>query len=221
MIKAILFFIYFFSIQLFSQSLFVNIGENYTKFHYKDSFNNSIPNFQVSKGGFYEFGVEFQIKNDSLNSKQIFSYEVSLNLNQFNGKGGDFNNDYYWTTNYLGLRNSIKARIFHFPNKRLNVNLKFGFNSSTIIQGKQVLNNSVYNIKNHNEFKGFLFQPIVGVDLKIKLYEDLNFNLGYYYSKAYNLTNSSSEKLDFMNNQVTFGINWNVLKSISNLNKLY
>lgn len=195
---------------LFSQELFFNIGSNSTTYDYKNSLGQSNPNLRPSKGSFYELGYEFFLDNadSSLDSK--ISYAASLTLNQFNAKGGDFNNTYSWNTSYLGIQNAILATIVRSSEDVFSLKFKAGLNTSTIIKGEQLLNNRVYDIKNHSEFKGVLLQPICGVVFRLDLSRNILINAGYTYSKAFNVSNKSAEKLNFSTHQIQIGLHYSI-----------
>lgn len=90
------------------------------------------------------------------------------------------------------------------------VKLKAGLNTSTIIKGEQLLNNRVYDIKNHSEFKGILLQPLGGVDCRLELTRGVLLSAGYTYSKAFNVSNKSAEKLNFSIHQVQVGLHYSI-----------
>lgn len=195
---------------LFSQELFFNLGSNSTVYNYKNSLGQSNPNLRSSTGSFYEFGYEFLFGGASSSMESNFSYAASLTLNQFNAKGGDFNNTYSWNTSYLGIQNAVLGTVVRSSKNTFVVKLKAGLNTSTIVKGEQTLNNVVYDIKNHSEFKGLLVQPMGGVDLRLELTEAILLSAGYNYSKAFNVSNKSSEKLGFSTHQIQLGLHYNI-----------
>jgi hypothetical protein len=64
----------------------------------------------------------------------------------------------------------------------------------------------IYDISKHEEFKGILLQPNIGIDFHYAINRDMEFSAGYEFSKAINVTNTSAEKLSFTNNQIHFGL---------------
>ena len=191
-----------------SQEIFLKSGKNFTKYNYKNSSGQNLVGLESSSGSNYELGVEFFLDgtNNSLESR--YSYSVSLTLNQFNAKGGNINNTYVWNTNYLGIQNMVYASILKTQKRFMNFKAKAGFNMATIVSGEQFINNVVYDLKKYKEFKGVIIQPTIGADFRFEINRELNVNFGYSLSKAFNISNKSSEKLSFTNNQLQLGLTY-------------
>ena len=139
-----------------------------------------------------------------------YSYSASLILNQFNAKAVNVNNTYVWNTNYLGIQNMAYASVLMSPNSMYNLKVKAGVNTSTIVSGQQYINDVVYNLKNYNEFKGIVVQPLIGLDFRLEVSRELSMNIAYMFSKAFNVSNKSSEELSFTNNQLQLGLQYNL-----------
>lgn len=193
-----------------SQEIFFKTGKNFTDYNYKNSLGKTVSDLVDSRGSNYEFGVEFFLDDseNSLDSK--LSYSASLCLNQFNAKGGNVNNTYVWNTNYFGIQNMAYVSVLRSREFNYNLKIKAGFNTSTILNGQQSIDNVVYDLKKYPEFKGVFVQPIIGLDFRLKLNREFSINYGYSFSKAYNVSNKSSEKLSFTNNQIQLGIQYNL-----------
>lgn len=189
-----------------SQEVFFRTGKNLTQYNYKNSLGSTVSGLEGSSGSNYELGVEYFLDNADNGLKRRFSYSTSLILNQFNAKAGNVNNTYVWNTNYLGIQNMINASVFTSPNRDYVLKVKAGVNTSSLVSGKQYINNVVYDLKNYDEFKGVVVQPLIGFDFRLKLSQKLNVNIGYLFSKAFNVSNKSSEKLSFTNSQIQLGL---------------
>ena len=198
----------FISHHAISQEIFFKTGSNFTEYNYKNSLGKTVSGLVGSSGSNYEFGVEFFLDSteDSIDSR--FSYSASLCLNQFNAKSGNVNNTYVWNTNYFGIQNMTYVSVLKSREAIYNLKLKAGFNTSTILSGQQTIDNVVYNLKNYSEFKGIFIQPTIGMDFRLELNRELSMNFGYLFSKAYNVSNKSSEKLSFTNNQLQIGLQY-------------
>ena len=193
-----------------SQEFFLKGGENFTQYNYINSMGKSVSVLEGSNGSNYELGFEYFLDNADSSLESSFSYSASLILNQFNAKGGDFNNTYVWNTNYLGIQNMAYVSLLMSPNSVYNLKLKAGVNTSTILSGQQYINNIIYDLKNYDEFKGVFIQPLLGVDFRLEVNRELCLNIGYLFSKAFNVSNKSSEKLSFTNNQLQLGLQYNI-----------
>lgn len=200
----------FISQHLFSQEIFFRVGKNFTQYNYKNSKGESVSGLESSNGSNYEIGFEYFFDDAYSGLESSFSYSASLILNQFNAKAGNINNTYVWNTNYLGIQNMAYVSVLMPRNSLYNLKLKAGVNTSTIVSGQQYINNVVYNLKNYDEFKGIVVQPIIGLDFRLEVTQELNLNFGYMISKAFNVSNNSSEKLSFTNNQVQLGLQYSI-----------
>ena len=186
-----------------AQELFFSTGKNFTKYEYKNSLGMSNPNLRNGDGAFFQMGKAYNL--NIFNTSDEFSYAVSLVYNQWNAVGGISTANYSWNTNYLGIQNEINYIVYQDYDS-FKVKTKLGFGTTTIVKGKQFINNLEYDISNQEEFKGIVVQPIVGVDFYYSINLGIGISIGYEYSKAFNVSNTSAEKLSFSNNQIHFGL---------------
>ena len=184
-----------------AQEVFLTAGQNFTKYDYKNSLGVSNPNLRNGDGSFYQLGMAFNLGSEELN------YAVSLVYNQLNAVGGSRTSNYAWNTNYVGIQNEINYVLFQDYDS-FKVKTKLGCATSTIIKGEQYINNVVYDISNQEEFKGILLQPNIGINFQYSLDRDIEFSVGYEFSKAFNVSNNSPEKLSFTNNQIHLGVHF-------------
>lgn len=191
----------------FSQEMFFLKGENITVYDYTNSLGSVNHNVQSGVGKAYELGFGFNFDKSKSAVENKFIYNLSLTLNQFNAKGGDYNNNYSWKTSYVGVQNVISYLIA--GSKNLAVRARAGFNTSTIINGEQNINNTYYTLKNHefrSQFKGLMLQPLVGASIRYQITEKFGIGADYSYSKAFKVTSKNEEELKFNTNQVQFGV---------------
>ena len=203
--KCFLFLLLFSGCYMQSQELFFSTGKNFTSYDYKNSAGFSNPNLRSGDGSFYQAGMDFKLNKSAASSK--VSYSISVIYNQFNAVGGTSSDDYSWKTNYLGVQNALNYTLYQNADF-FTVKTKLGVATSTIIKGEQYINNRVYDIASHEEFSGIVVQPNVGIDFQYSINRDIKISAGYEFSKSYNISNSSSEKLSFTNNQIHFGFNF-------------
>ena len=201
--KYLLLLVLFSGCFLQAQELFFSNGKNFTKYDYKNSFGNTNSNLRSGEGSFYQLGLDFKLNK----ATDKLSYAVSVVYNQFNAEGGTSTANYSWKTNYLGVQNALNYTLFQ-NSKSFKVKTKLGVATSTIIKGEQYINNVVYNITKHEEFSGITIQPNVGVDFQYAINPNIRISAGYEFSKAFNVSNSSSEELSFTNNQIHFGLHF-------------
>jgi len=201
--KYLLLLVLFSGCFLQAQELFFSNGKNFTKYDYKNSLGNTNSNLRSGEGSFYQLGLDFKLNK----ATDKLSYAVSVVYNQFNAEGGTSTANYSWKTNYLGVQNALNYTLFQ-NSKSFKVKTKLGVATSTIIKGEQYINNVVYNITKQEEFKGLTIQPNVGVDFQYAINPNVRISAGYEFSKAFNVSNSSSEELSFTNNQIHFGLHF-------------
>ena len=201
--KYLLLLVLFSGCFLQAQELFFSNGKNFTKYDYKNSFGNTNSNLRSGEGSFYQLGLDFKLNK----ATDKLSYAVSVVYNQFNAEGGTSTANYSWKTNYLGVQNALNYTLFQ-NSKSFKVKTKLGVATSTIIKGEQYINNVVYNITKQEEFSGITIQPNVGVDFQYAINQNVRISAGYEFSKAFNVSNSSSEELSFTNNQIHFGLHF-------------
>jgi hypothetical protein len=201
--KYLLLLVLFSGCFLHAQELFFSNGKNFTKYDYKNSLGNTNSNLRSGEGSFYQLGLDFKLNK----ATDKLSYAVSVVYNQFNAEGGTSTVNYSWKTNYLGVQNALNYTLFQ-NSKSFKVKTKLGIATSTIIKGEQYINNVVFDITNNEEFKGITIQPNVGVDFQYAINQNVRISAGYEFSKAFNVSNSSSEELSFTNNQIHFGLHF-------------
>jgi hypothetical protein len=183
---------------LYSQEMYIKSGKNNTEFDFTSPNNNSEISYRSGSGEFYEIGYLFNLKNQKL------AYSVGLTYNQFNASASYLGSSYTWETNYLGIQNILFYQLYETTD--IKVLILGGVNTATICRGDQFINTSYFNIKNNDEFSGIVLQPLLGASLKYFISDKISLSLGYNYSKAYNLSNNTEEKLIFNNSQFQFGM---------------
>lgn len=201
--KYLLLLVLFSGCFLQAQELFFSNGKNFTKYDYKNSLGNTNSSLRSGEGSFYQLGLDFKLNK----ATDKLSYAVSVVYNQFNAEGGTSTANYSWKTNYLGVQNALNYTLFQ-NSKSFKVKTKLGVATSTIIKGEQYINNVVFDITKNEEFSGITIQPNVGVDFQYAINQNVRISAGYEFSKAFNVSNSSSEELSFTNNQIHFGLHF-------------
>lgn len=200
--KNILVFIFLcFAIEnSFSQEVFFATGKNLTNYNFKNSSGASNPNIKGGSGSFFELGFTTKTKNERN------GFSLGLALNEYNNIGGNSFNKYSWETNYLG----IQTRFYYslIERKDFDIIPTIGFNVSTIINGQQTIDASVFDLTKEKEFAGVVATPSIGIQFKYNLSENGFVSFGYNYCRGFNLTNTTDQKLGFSTHQLQFGVHY-------------
>jgi hypothetical protein len=198
--KLLLLVVLVFSIQnIHSQEIYLQTGKNFTKYDYKSN-SSSSPSLQSGSGNFYEIGYVMTLNNEKL------KYAVGLSLNEYNALGGDINSSYSWNTQYMGVENTFSIAFVNWNGLQASANGGVGI--STLIYGKQNLNGQYLDLSSQKEFSGIWIAPKLGLTASYNVDNDIYLSIGYAYSKGFNVSNSTDEKLSFNNNQIQFGVHF-------------
>jgi hypothetical protein len=141
----------------------------------------------------------------TLNNEKL-KYAIGLGLNEYNAIGGNAVSSYSWNTQYLGVQNTFSIA---FVKKRgFEASANGGLGISTLIYGKQNLNGQFLDLSSQKEFSGLWIAPKLGLTASYNVDNDIYLSIGYSYSKSFNVSNSTDEKLSFNNNQIQFGVHF-------------
>ena len=182
-----------------AQEIYLQTGKNYTQYDYKSDTSSS-PSLQAGSGNFYEIGYIMTLNNEKL------KYAIGMSLNEYNAIGGNAVSSYSWNTQYLGVQNTFSIAFLNKSGFQASAN--GGLDISTIIYGKQNINGEYLNLSSQKEFSGLWVAPKLGLTASYNVDNDIYLSLGYAYSKSFNLSNNSDEKLSFNNNQIQFGVHF-------------
>ena len=80
-----------------------------------------------------------------------------------------------------------------------------------MVQGTQTLNNSVFDVKNTNNFNNTLINYKLGLGVSYPIADNLNFYLQYMYGKSFDL-DATNAKLKIASNNISFGLLINISK---------
>jgi hypothetical protein len=190
-----------------AQEIYFLTGKNYTNYKLTYSGEATVnPLEKKGVGDSYEIGLAIPIKVQRLAFDNNLNYTIGLTLNQYNAEAGDFSNNYEWKTQYIGIQNAL---VFSFvKTNHIDLAVKGGFNTSTLLYGTQKINNSRFDLNNQKDFNGIIISPLLGFQAKCNLSEYGYLSLGYNYSKSISLTNNSDKKLSFLTNQIVFGVSF-------------
>lgn len=192
-----------FSISVQGQEIYFATGLNLTTYGFKST-DNSPLTLNNKTGQFYELGYRFKMMDERL------LYGVGLAFNNFDASGGDNANVYSWEATYVGLNNQLEYVVL--PSLRSPIELSIGgqVQLMKIINGEQSINGTLYNLTQEKEFKGIWIQPGATFAIKYFVDDDWQLSLGYNYSVGLNVSNKTEEKFTINNQQIRFGIHFNL-----------
>jgi hypothetical protein len=192
---------------VYSQEIYFLTGKNYTTYQLRYQGAETVNQLdKKGSGSSYEIGLALPIKVQRLAFDNNLDYIVGLNLNQFNASAGNQNNHYSWDTEYIGITNALK---FSFvQTDHVDIAVKGGFTTATLISGSQKINNSKFDLHNQKDFNGIIVSPLLGLQAICNLSEYGYLSLGYNYSRSFSLTNTTEKKVSFLNHQILFGISF-------------
>jgi len=188
----------------YSQEVYILTGTNFTNYNFSTQVEPMNTKLQEGTGSFYEVGYDFSLNSDAL------SYSAAVTLNEYNALAGSLANTYSWQTKYAGAQMSLNY--LHKVTKRFKLGLRAGVNLSKIVYGKQNSNGVIYDLLDQKEFSGIYFSYFGGASANYKLNDSGYLSIGYGYSNGLNTANSTQEKIIFNNQQILFGIHFNINK---------
>jgi hypothetical protein len=183
----------------YAQEIYFQTGKNFTNYDYEGNSSDS-PNLQAGSGNFYEVAYVMTLNNEKL------KYAVGLSLNEYNAIGGDSSSSYSWNTQYMGIDNTFSIAFVNWNGLQASANGGIGI--SSLIYGKQNLNGQYLDLSSQKEFSGLWIAPKLGITGSYNVDNDIYLSFGYAYSKNFNVSNNSDEKLSFNNNQIQFGVHF-------------
>jgi hypothetical protein len=182
----------------YSQEIYLQTGKNFTSYAYKADDIDSVE-FSTGLGNYYEIGYSKHFKN-------VYSYTLGLSLNQYNAIVESSDGVVDYITEYVGVQNAIQLRVFKI--KFVEVDAKAGINLATILYVKQS-NSVVDDLTRQSEYKGLIFQPLLGIEVKLKLISQGYLSVGYNRTNSYNLSNTNrTEDVKFKTDQISFGVHF-------------
>jgi len=188
----------------YSQEVYFLTGTNFTKYNFNSQAEPMVTPLQSGTGTFYEIGYDFSLNSDAL------SYSLAVTLNDYNALAGSPASSYSWQTKYAGAQLSLNY--LHKITKRFKLGLRTGLSLSKIVYGKQNLDGVILDLLDQKEFSGLYFSYFGGASANYKLNDSGYLSFGYGYGNGINTANSTQEKIIFNNQQILFGIHFNINK---------
>lgn len=185
-----------------AQEIYFNTGKNLSTYNFSDAANETV-NLKSDMGNSFEIGL---VAKPELKLPLYFSFGIGLN--EYNATGYYNYSNLTWKTNYLGINGEV-----HYPfiNNDYNIlALNVGVGAETLVHGNQNIDGVNYDLTKYEEFKGLVLNPQLGLNYSYFINDDFNLNLQYGYSKHFNLSNKSTQKLDINNHGIQIGFSINI-----------
>ena len=202
MVKKIIIFCFFFGFHMLlgAQTVYIKNGKNFTDFKFVQSDGTQSPGFQQGVGDAFDLGIQYVLLKKG---SHLFG-EVGVILNEYNALVGMKANYINWKTYYVGIQNSI---VYSFLNRNnYFMGIRLGANANKILYGKEEIDGIIYDLRKENDFKRFLFQYVVGLDVKYNVTNQISIGLGFSLVNSSNMSNSDSTKFFINNKQVMASI---------------
>lgn len=196
-------FLLMLSIQVLkAQSIFIKSGRNLTNYKFDASTSTGL-GLQNEIGKSYEFGYM-----SDLPEKKRFYYGVSLGLEEFNASASYATNQLVWETSYANLKGLAYYTLYKSDRNRIAA--KAGLGLATLIHGRQQINGTRYDLLKQDEFKGAFLSTQFGLAYSLVINNQMNLHLDYDYGNQFSITNSSEQKLSFINHGLSLGFSVNI-----------
>lgn len=185
---------------LSGQTIYLKNGKNFTDFKFIQADGTHSPGFQKGVGDVYDLGIRYILFKEK---SHLFG-EVGIIVNEYNAFVGIKSNYITWKTYYLGIQNSA---LYSFINRyNYFMAIRLGVNTSKIMYGKEEVNGIIYDLRKEDNFKRFLFQYVIGLDMKYNATNEISIGLGFNLINSSNLSKAGAPKFFINNKQMTASI---------------
>lgn len=179
------FFIYTFlvSYSLIAQKNSIEIGLIRSNYVYD---NESMPS-----------EIEYEIKPsliiNFMLSKNSSKLRYGVTYQEYNSGATEGGQIYNWDANYMGPKITYNAF------SKNSIDALFGISALGLINGRQLINGSPYNLNKSIEFNGLWFSPSLELSIKLAKLEKNKISLKYSVSNSIKLGDQGNERLRFFN----------------------
>jgi len=183
-----------------AQEIYLEGGKTSSNFKYTDSRGEMLDNIQAENKNFMAVGYSNKLFCELIN------WSLGANYSSYGvlGSIGDVDNYLQWDVNYLEFDFGLKLALFNL--KKATFYVKGVASSGFMLQGTQTINNSVYDLKNIEEFSNKLLNFKGGAGFSHPISENLSFYVQYLYGKSSNIEKGDAEKLNIKYNNFSFGL---------------
>ena len=173
---------------LFAQKSSIEIGLLRSNFNYQNAYQDSDIAYQANSSLILNYMLR------SASSKLSYG----LTFQEYNSKGVDGGQIYSWNTNYLGPKITFKAISVK------SFDIQFGMSALSLINGRQLINGSTYNLNKSVEFNGLWLSPSIEFNLGLLNINKNGISIKYCISNSLKMGNQGNERLRFFNHAILF-----------------
>ena len=173
---------------LFAQKSSIEIGLLRSNFNYQNAFQDN----DITFGANPSLTLNYIIQSDSSKLGYGITYQ------EYNSKAVDGGQIYSWNTNYLGPKITFKA----ISVKSFDIQL--GISALSLIDGRQLINGSTYNLSKSSEFNGLWLSPTIEFNLGLLKTNKNKISVKYCLSNSLKIGNQGNERLRFFNHAILF-----------------
>lgn len=189
----------------YSQQLYFEAGKTLSSFDYLNSNEQKLDNLQSTFHSFLAIGYRNQLFIEKLNGSLGLAYAGYGAIGSDNTVG----NFMEWNINYLEFKAGLDFELFKI--KQIALYVKGTSTAGIFMQGTQVLNSKVINLKNNDDFNTLIVHFNAGIGFSRPISEDVAIFAQYMYGKTLNMA-SGNENLKIISNSVSFGLLMNIYK---------
>lgn len=194
-----------------AQELFLETGKNSTFFKYQNSQDEALKNLQATSNTYLSAGY----RNKFFIEKLKFS--IGLQYSNYGAVASDdrVGNYMAWDISYLEPGFSLDYKILSI--KKAELYLKTGSSVGFFLQGTQILNDRVIDLKDEDDFNTTKVDVKFGSGFIYPASQSISLYLQYMYSNGFNQA-KNGESLKLHNHQVGIGVLINISSDTENNN---
>uniref|UniRef100_UPI00404A05E2 hypothetical protein n=1 Tax=Fulvivirga sp. TaxID=1931237 RepID=UPI00404A05E2 len=201
---GILFFLLLASTVVDAQQFYVEAAKTLSSFDYRNTSGNALKDLQPASKNYFAIGVR-----NKLVEKVHFNFGFSYAGYGAIGHHAPTGSFMEWDLNYLEGNFGLDCEVFKMS--RLSVYLKGISSIGLLTDGVQTLNNNVYDLKGHDDFKVPMINGKIGAGYIYQISSDFSVYSQYTYSKSLKIKSISSnevrtEELIIDGSQFLFGL---------------
>lgn len=194
-----------------AQQIYIEGGKTLSSFDYKNSSGERLDNLQATSHSFMTAGYRNQIFIKNLN------LSLGLSYSSYGAIGSDDNVGNYleWNTNYAEFNTGLDYELFKIMNAKFY--LKATASAAFFIQGTQIINNRVIDLKNQDDFDQTVFDFRAGFGFLYPISNNLSCYAQYMHGRSLMLRlgtaiTEDQETLRYVSDNVSFGLLINISK---------